>query len=92
MTMKQKKLPLRKCVVTQEMLPKQALIRVVRTPEGDVVIDTTGKLNGRGAYLSKDADVIRLAEKKRTLDHHLKVKTSEALYEQLLQAVTGAES
>ncbi|MCT4776161.1 MULTISPECIES: YlxR family protein [Exiguobacterium] len=92
MTMKQKKLPLRKCVVTQEMLPKQALIRVVRTPEGDVVIDTSGKLNGRGAYLSKDADVIRLAEKKRTLDHHLKVKTSDALYEQLLQAVTGAES
>ncbi|ERG66533.1 MAG: YlxR family protein [Exiguobacterium chiriqhucha] len=90
--MKQKKLPLRKCVVTQEMLPKQALIRVVRTPEGDVVIDTSGKLNGRGAYLSKDADVIRLAEKKRTLDHHLKVKTSDALYEQLLQAVTGAES
>ncbi|WP_214761999.1 YlxR family protein [Exiguobacterium sp. s146] len=92
MTMKPKKLPLRKCVVTQEMLPKQALIRVVRTPEGDVVIDTSGKLNGRGAYLSKDADVIRLAEKKRTLDHHLKVKTSDALYEQLLQAVTGAES
>ncbi|WP_214752734.1 MULTISPECIES: YlxR family protein [unclassified Exiguobacterium] len=92
MTMKQKKLPLRKCVVTQEMLPKQALIRVVRTPEGDVVIDKSGKLNGRGAYLSKDADVIRLAEKKRTLDHHLKVKTSDALYEQLLQAVTGAES
>jgi len=92
MTMKQKKLPLRKCVVTQEMLPKQALIRVVRTPEGDVVIDTSGKLNGRGAYLSKDADVIRLAEKKRTLDHHLKVKASDALYEQLLQAVTGAES
>lgn len=90
--MKPKKLPLRKCVVTQEMLPKQALIRVVRTPEGDVVIDTSGKLNGRGAYLSKDADVIRLAEKKRTLDHHLKVKTSDALYEQLLQAVTGAES
>lgn len=90
--MKQKKLPLRKCVVTQEMLPKKELIRVVRTPEGDVVIDTTGKLNGRGAYLSKDADVIRLAEKKRTLDHHLKVKTSDVLYEQLLQAVTGAES
>lgn len=90
--MKQKKLPLRKCVVTQEMLPKQALIRVVRTPEGEVVIDPSGKLNGRGAYLSKDADVIRLAEKKRTLDHHLKLKTSDALYEQLLQAVTGAES
>ncbi|WP_214826728.1 RNase P modulator RnpM [Exiguobacterium algae] len=90
--MKQKKLPLRKCVVTQEMLPKKELIRVVRTPEGEVVIDLTGKMNGRGAYLSKDIDVIRLAEKKRTLDHQLKVKTSDDLYEQLKQAVTGAES
>lgn len=90
--MKQKKLPLRKCVVTQEMLPKKDLIRVVRTPEGDVVIDSTGKLNGRGAYLSRNVDVIRLAEKKRTLDHHLKVKTNETLYQQLLQFVEGAES
>ncbi|MGE6491596.1 RNase P modulator RnpM [Exiguobacterium sp. NPDC077395] len=91
MTMKQKKLPLRKCVVTQEMLPKKELIRVVRTPEGDVVIDQTGKVNGRGAYLSKDIDVVRQAEKKRTLDHHLKVKTSDDLYEQL-KAVAGDES
>lgn len=89
--MKQKKLPLRKCVVTQEMLPKKELIRVVRTPEGDVVIDQTGKMNGRGAYLSKDIEVIRQAEKKRTLDHHLKVKTSDDLYEQL-KAVVGGES
>jgi hypothetical protein len=91
MTMKQKKLPLRKCVVTQEMLPKKELIRVVRTPEGDVVIDQTGKVNGRGAYLSKEIEVVRQAEKKRTLDHHLKVKTSDDLYEQL-KAVAGGES
>lgn len=89
--MKQKKLPLRKCVVTQEMLPKKELIRVVRTPEGDVVIDQTGKVNGRGAYLSKDIDVVRQAEKKRTLDHHLKVKTNDDLYEQL-KTVAGGES
>ena len=89
--MQQKKLPLRKCVVTQEMLPKKELIRVVRTPEGDVVIDQTGKVNGRGAYLSKDIEVVRQAEKKRTLDHHLKVKTSDGLYEQL-KAVAGGES
>lgn len=89
--MKQKKLPLRKCVVTQEMLPKKELIRVVRTPEGDVLIDQTGKVNGRGAYLSKDIEVVRQAEKKRTLDHHLKVKTSDDLYEQL-KAVAGGES
>lgn len=90
--MKQKKLPLRKCVVTQEMLPKKELIRVVRTPEGQVEIDVSGKLNGRGAYLSRQVDVIRLAAKKRTLDHHLKVKTDDALYTALEQIVTGNES
>ena len=48
-----KKIPTRTCIITKEKLPKQELIRVVRTPEGSVVVDTTGKLNGRGAYLKK---------------------------------------
>ena len=48
--MKVKKIPMRSCLVTRERLPKQELIRVVRTPEGNVVVDTTGKVNGRGAY------------------------------------------
>ena len=55
--MKTKKIPLRSCVVTREKLPKQELIRVVRTPEGSVIVDTTGKANGRGAYLKKDREV-----------------------------------
>ena len=46
-----KKIPLRTCVVTKEKLPKRELIRIVRTPEGNVIIDSTGKANGRGAYL-----------------------------------------
>ena len=49
--MKVKKIPTRSCVVTREKYPKGELIRVVRTPEGNVVIDLTGKQNGRGAYL-----------------------------------------
>ena len=53
--MKMKKIPMRTCLVTREKLPKQELIRVVRTPEGSVVIDETGKANGRGAYLKKGA-------------------------------------
>ena len=52
-----KKIPLRTCVVTKEKLPKRELIRVVRTPDGEVVIDETGKLNGRGTYLKLDKDV-----------------------------------
>ncbi|MER2122427.1 MAG: YlxR family protein [Exiguobacterium indicum] len=85
----QKKVPLRKCVITQEMKPKKELIRVVRTPEQEVVIDLNGKMNGRGAYLSKDAAVIATAKKKRTLDHHLKVKTKDALYDELLEIAGG---
>ena len=52
--MKVRKIPMRTCVVTREKLPKAELIRVVRTPEGNVVIDESGKANGRGAYLKKD--------------------------------------
>ena len=51
--MKVKKIPMRTCIVTREKLPKGQLVRVVRTPEGTVVIDTTGRTNGRGAYLKK---------------------------------------
>ena len=46
-----RKIPMRRCVATQEQLPKKELIRVVRTPQGEVQIDVTGKANGRGAYL-----------------------------------------
>ncbi|ASI35704.1 MULTISPECIES: YlxR family protein [Exiguobacterium] len=85
----QKKVPLRKCVITQEMKTKKELIRVVRTPDSEVVIDLNGKMNGRGAYLTKDVAVITKAKKKRTLDHHLKVKTTDELYDQLLEIAGG---
>lgn len=58
-----KKIPMRSCVVTKESLPKKELIRVVRDKEGNVTIDLTGKQNGRGAYLTKDLDVIKKLKK-----------------------------
>ncbi|WP_345238870.1 RNase P modulator RnpM [Pontibacillus salipaludis] len=84
---KNKKTPLRKCVVTKEMLPKQQLIRVVRNKDGEVFIDETGKKNGRGAYLTKDAEVIKTAQEKSILSHHLKTKVDKELYDQLLEMV-----
>ena len=66
-----KKIPLRTCTVTKEKLPKQELIRVVRTPEGKIEIDLTGRLNGHGAYLKKDLSVIELAKKKKILNRVL---------------------
>ncbi|MBU9714513.1 RNase P modulator RnpM [Evansella tamaricis] len=82
-----KKSPLRKCIVTNEMKPKKELIRVVRTPEGDVLIDHTSKKSGRGAYISANVEVISDAKKKNVFARHLKVKVPEEIYDQLLEEV-----
>lgn len=80
-----RKIPMRKCVATQENLPKKELIRIVRTPDQEVVIDVTGKTNGRGAYLKKSADAVRLAKKSKALDRALETKVPDEIYEQLLE-------
>ncbi|WLR43506.1 YlxR family protein [Bacillus carboniphilus] len=82
--MKQKKIPLRKCLITGEMKPKKELIRVVRSKEGEVSIDPTGKKNGRGAYLTLDAQIIEQAKKKNILSSQLNAEVSESIYEQLI--------
>lgn len=82
-----KKVPMRKCVATGEMKPKKELVRIVRTKEGEVSIDTTGKKSGRGAYLSKDKEAILLAKKKNILANHLEVKIDDSLYDELLQLI-----
>lgn len=74
------KVPLRKCVITKEILPKSELFRVVIVND-EVIYDPTGKLNGRGAYLKKDLEVIKLAEKK--LEYIIKFKIKEDLFEEL---------
>lgn len=78
-----KKIPLRTCTVTKEKLPKQELIRVVRTPEGKIEIDLTGRLNGHGAYLKKDLSVIELAKKKKILNRVLETEVPDEIFEQL---------
>jgi len=84
---KKKKIPLRKCVVTGEMFPKKELLRIVRTKEGEVFFDPTGKKSGRGAYVSKSEDVIQKARQKKTLEHHLQVKIPDAVYDELLEYI-----
>ena len=81
--MKVKKIPMRSCVVTREKLPKQELIRVVRTPEGNIVVDTTGKANGRGAYLKKDLEVFEKAQKSKVLNRILEVEVNDEIFEEL---------
>lgn len=77
-----KKIPMRTCIITREKLPKRELVRVVRTKDG-VVVDPTGKVNGRGAYLKLDKDVFDKAKKTKALAKHLEVDVDESVFEEL---------
>lgn len=78
-----KKIPLRKCNATQEQLPKKELLRIVRTPDGTVVIDATGKMNGRGAYLKKNREAVEIALKRKALERALEVTLDASFIAQL---------
>lgn len=87
--MKVRKIPMRKCVVTNERFEKKDLLRVVRTPEGNVIFDPTGKANGRGVYLSKDKTVIEKAKKHKILSKHLKTDVPDEVFDDLLEATNN---
>lgn len=78
-----KKIPMRRCVATQESLPKKELIRIVRTPEGTIEIDETGKKNGRGAYLKRSVEAVELAKKRKALARSLECEIPDDVYETL---------
>jgi predicted RNA-binding protein YlxR (DUF448 family) len=81
--MKVKKIPMRTCVVTNEKLPKVELLRIVKTPEGEVKADPTGKMNGRGAYIKKSLETVDKAQKTKVLEHHLECKIEDSVYEEI---------
>lgn len=85
--MKQKKIPLRMCVVTRERFEKRELLRVVRTPLGDVVLDLSGKQNGKGAYVKKDVEVINKAKNNKILDKALEVSVPDSIYAEMLELI-----
>ena len=78
-----RKIPMRTCVVTKEKCEKKDLIRIVRTPEGLLEIDLTGKKNGRGAYLKKSEEVFEKAKKSKILEKVLEIEINENFYEEL---------
>ena len=80
-----KKIPMRMCIGCREMKPKAELIRAVRTPEGEILLDATGKKNGRGAYLCHREECIRKAAKQNALAHAFGVPVSAELYEHLAE-------
>lgn len=80
-----KKIPMRKCIASGEMKPKKEMIRIVRSKEGEVSIDPTGKKSGRGAYLTLEKEAILTAQKKDVLSRHLDATIDSSLYEELLR-------
>ena len=82
-----KKMPERTCVITREKTLKKDLLRVVRDKEGNVSVDTTGKANGRGAYLKRDKEVINKAKTTKALERILEVTIPDSVYEEMLTLV-----
>lgn len=84
-----KKVPMRKCIATNESLPKKELLRIVRTPEGELKVDLSSKLNGKGAYLKKSVEALEIAKKKDLISKALEVSATDELYEEILKAING---
>ena len=78
-----KRIPMRQCTGCREMKPKGELIRVVKSPEGEVSLDHRGKKPGRGAYVCPSADCLKRSIKSRALERAFSVKVSEDLLEEL---------
>jgi hypothetical protein len=85
--MKNRKIPLRTCIVTKENLPKSELLRIVRTPDGDIEVDETGKLNGRGAYIKKDLSVLESLQRSKILEKKLECKIEDSVYEKIKEII-----
>ena len=86
--MKQRKIPLRKSVVSGEMKPKKEMVRITRSKEGEVSIDPTGKMPGRGAYVSLEPEELPQAWDKKILDRVLETTLTDEFYQELLDYVT----
>ena len=90
--MKTKKLPERFCLGCQQSLPKKALVRIVRSPEGEFAVDATGKMPGRGAYICPKSDCLAKAQKSRGLERSFKGKVPQEVYEKLAEQVASLEA
>lgn len=86
--MKVRKIPMRMCSVTRERFPKQELLRVVKTPENEVKVDLTGKLNGHGAYIKKDLEVVAKAKKTKALARALEIEIPDSIYTEIEEIIT----
>lgn len=87
--MQQKKIPLRKCSGCGEMKPKKELVRVVKTPEDEILLDLSGRLNGRGAYICPDAECLKKARKAKRIEKSFQCRIPDEVYEKMEQELIG---
>ena len=89
--MRQKKIPMRMCAGCGEHKPKKELVRVVKSPEGEISLDTTGRKPGRGAYVCRSADCLRLARRARRLERAFSCQIRDEVYERMEEELSRNE-
>lgn len=89
--MQKKKIPLRKCTGCGEMKPKKELVRVVKTPDGQVMIDLTGRLNGRGAYICPNAGCLKIARKSKRIERSFEMQIPDEVYNKMEEELNNHE-
>lgn len=89
--MKKRKIPMRKCLGCGENKSKKDLIRIVKTTEGEIVVDTTGKVNGRGAYICNDPNCLKNAFESKSISKSLKGEVTEEIYTKLQEKINNQE-
>ncbi len=89
--MQKKKIPLRKCTGCCEMKPKKELVRVVKTPDDKVLLDLTGRVNGRGAYICPNADCLKIARKAKRIEKSFQMQIPEEVYNMMEEELNNNE-
>ena len=87
--MAEKKVPLRKCTGCNNSFPKKELIRILKTPDGDIVIDRTGRQNGRGAYICDKKECLQKAIRSKGLERSLEIQIPDEIRETLLKEIVN---
>lgn len=89
--MQKKKIPLRKCTGCGEMKPKKELVRVVKTPDDRVLIDLTGRVNGRGAYICPNPECLKIARKARRIEKSFQMQIPDEVYDKMEEELKNHE-
>lgn len=89
--MQTRRIPMRKCTGCNEMKPKKELVRVVKSPEGEISIDLTGKKNGRGAYICNSTECLKKAKKRKSIERAFSMKIDDSVYDEMEEEILNGK-